>query len=165
MTRPEGNAPALEPGAAYVVVGGVENYQTTRALGFTLHGFKSTRRKMAQGVRPGDRLLFYLTGVKRFVAVATVTSTPFEDHAPIWSSAKKPGEDYPYRVRIRPERVLDPADGVDAEPLARRMAYTKKWPPSAKPSPRTGRSRPRRDAGEGGRLSPSPGGRVRRPRR
>ena len=26
-----------------------------------------------------------------------------EDHTPIWSNPKKPGEDYPYRVQIEPE--------------------------------------------------------------
>lgn len=114
---------------AYIVVGGPEIFARTRALGFTLHGFKSTRRKLASGIKPGDRLIFYLTGLKRFAGIARVTSEMFEDHTPIWSSAKKPSEDYPYRVRIEPEIVLDEANAVEAEPLAARMTYTKKWPP------------------------------------
>ncbi|MER3420539.1 MAG: EVE domain-containing protein [Chloroflexota bacterium] len=114
---------------AYIVVGGPEIFARTRALGFTLHGFKSTRRKLAAGIKPGDRLIFYLTGLKRFAGIARVTSEMFEDHTPVWSSPKKPAEDYPYRVRIEPEVVLDEADAVAAEPLAQRMTYTKKWPP------------------------------------
>ena len=112
----------------YIVVGGPENFAKTRDLGFTLHGLKSTRRKMAGGIKPGDRLIFYLTGIKRFGGIARVTSAMFEDHTPIWSNAKKAGEDYPYRVQIEPELILDEADYVDAKPLAERMTYTQKWP-------------------------------------
>lgn len=115
---------------AYIVVGGAENFERTRDLGFTMHGLKSTRRKMAAGIKPGDRLVFYLTGLKRFAGIARVTSAMFEDHTPIWSSLKKPNEDYPYRVRIAPEIVLDPSAYVDVRPLAERMTYTKKWPPA-----------------------------------
>jgi hypothetical protein len=113
---------------AYIVVGGPDIFARTRALGFTMHGFKSTRRKLAAGIKPGDRLIFYLTGLKRFAGIARVTSEMFEDHTPIWSSPKKPAEDFPYRVRIEPEIVLDEANAVEAEPLAARMTYTKKWP-------------------------------------
>jgi len=112
----------------YIVVGGPENFARTRALGFTVHGLKSTRRKMAAGIKPGDRLIFYLTGVKRFAGVARVTSEMFEDHAPIWSNVKKPGEDYPYRVRIEPELIPGDGAAVPAQPLAQRMRYTQKWP-------------------------------------
>lgn len=112
----------------YIVVGGPENFARTRALGFTMHGFKSTRRKMAAGVKPGDRLLFYVTGLKQFAGSARVTSEMVEDHAPIWSNPKKPGEDYPYRVQIEPETVLDEGRYVAAQPLAERMTYTQKWP-------------------------------------
>lgn len=125
-------ATAQVPGAdgfnAYIVVGGPENFERTRALGFTMHGLKSTRRKMAAGIRPGDRLVFYLTGIKRFGGAARVTSAMFEDHTPVWSSPKKPGEDYPYRVRIEPDVVLEAPHYVEAQPLAQRMVYTQKWP-------------------------------------
>jgi predicted RNA-binding protein len=114
--------------ASYIVVGGPENFNRTRELGFTMHGLKSTRRKMAAGIKPGDRLIFYLTGVKKFAGVARVTSEMVEDHTPIWSNPKKPGEDYPYRVKIEPEVMLDDGHFVDAQPLAGRMTYTQKWP-------------------------------------
>ena len=126
-TKSTGDATAA-PFNTYIVVGGPENFAKTRALGFTMHGMKSTRRKMAGGIKPGDRLIFYLTGLKRFGGIAKVTSDMFEDHTPIWSNAKKAGEDYPYRVHIEPELILDEADYIDAKPLAERMTYTQKWP-------------------------------------
>ena len=116
--------------SSWIVVGGVENFHKTRDLGFTVHGFKSTRRKMAASVKPGDLLIFYVTGVKRFAGTARIVSEMAEDHTPIWSNPKKPGEDYPYRVRIEPEIVLDDARWVEAAPLAARMTYTQKWPPA-----------------------------------
>ncbi|HEY8491669.1 MAG TPA: EVE domain-containing protein [Dehalococcoidia bacterium] len=112
----------------YIVVGGIDIYRKTRELGFTMHGFKSTRRKLAGGMKPGDKLIFYITGAKKLGSVVTVTSEMFEDHTPVWSSAKKPQEDYPYRVKIQPDLILDEDQFVDAQPLAMQMQYTKKWP-------------------------------------
>ena len=40
----------------WVVVGGPEIFAKTRELGFTRHGFKSTRRNMANSIQPGDLL-------------------------------------------------------------------------------------------------------------
>ncbi len=117
------------PFQAYIVVGGPDKYEKTRELGFTVHGFKSTRRKMAMGIRPGDRVIFYLTGLKQFAGIVRVTTKPFEDHTPIWANPKKPGEDYPYRAGIEPELVLEEPQFVDAQPLAARMTHTKRWPP------------------------------------
>ena len=42
----------------WVVVSGPEIFRKTREMGFTRHGFKSTRRGMAAKIRPGDRLAF-----------------------------------------------------------------------------------------------------------
>ncbi len=52
--------------AHWIVVGGPEIYETTKEMGFTRHGFKSTRRGMAGRVKPGDRMVFYITGKKKF---------------------------------------------------------------------------------------------------
>jgi len=112
----------------WIVVMGPEIYAKTRDLGFTRHGFKSTRRNMAARVAPGDLLAFYVTGRKQFAAVARVTSPMVEDQTRIWQSSKKPEEMYPFRVSIEPVVVLDPADWPDAEPYHDRFGWTQKWP-------------------------------------
>jgi predicted RNA-binding protein len=78
----------------------------------------------------GDKIAYYVTGVKAFAGVATITSAFYEDHAPIWTSSNKKnaGEDYPFRVRIEPDVILDESDFVPAEGIARRMIYASKWP-------------------------------------
>src|SRR5207249_2470393 len=68
----------------WIVVTSPDNWQKTASLGWTLLGLKSTRRKLANSIRPGDRIVAYYTGLKRFGAVLTVASEPFEDHAKIW---------------------------------------------------------------------------------
>uniref|UniRef100_A0A7C2ZYC8 EVE domain-containing protein n=2 Tax=Thermorudis TaxID=1649508 RepID=A0A7C2ZYC8_9BACT len=114
----------------WIVVGSPENFEATRQHGFTVQGFKSRHRKKAEQMKPGDKLVYYLTGEKAFAAIATVTSTSFEDHTPIWRSKdpKKQAEDYPWRVKIEPEIVLPEGEHVPAEPVARQMQYTRKWP-------------------------------------
>ncbi|MGE5594918.1 MAG: EVE domain-containing protein [Hyphomicrobiales bacterium] len=112
----------------WIVVGGPEIFATTRDLGFTRHGFKSTRRGMAQKIQPGDRLAFYITGRKQFAGIAEITSGMVEEQTRIWQSAKKPNEMYPFRVGIKPVIILDEEDWLDAEPYHDRFSWTQKWP-------------------------------------
>ena len=113
----------------WIVVGSPENFRIAVDRGFDLFGFKSTRRRETGAMRPGDKLIFYLTGVMKFGGIASVTSEAFEDHTPVFRSEKKPGEDYPFRVRTNADVVLDEGDWLDAKEWAPRMEYTKKWPP------------------------------------
>jgi hypothetical protein len=114
----------------WIIVGSPDNYAATRAQGFSVQGIKSRHRKKAETMRPGDRIIWYITGVKAFAGYATITSEYFEDHTPIWKSRdpKKDAEDYPFRVNISPVITLDDADFVAAEPIARQMTYVAKWP-------------------------------------
>ena len=112
----------------FIVVTSADNWQKTASMGWKLLGLKSTRRKLANSFKPGDRVVAYYTGVKQFGAILRVTSECFEDHDPVWGSPNKPNEDYPYRVETEPELVLEPGKLIDAGELAQRMAYTKKWP-------------------------------------
>ena len=110
--------------ADWIVVGSEENFEIAKARGFDLFGFKSTRRGESAKMRPGDRLVFYLTGIMKLGGIARVESETFEDHTPIFKSEKKPGEDYPFRVRTAPEIILEPADYLDVKELAPRLEYT-----------------------------------------
>ncbi|HYH13035.1 MAG TPA: EVE domain-containing protein [Thermomicrobiales bacterium] len=116
----------------WILVSSPENLRATRERGFTVQGIKSRHRKKAEQMRPGDKLIFYLTGKKVFAATATVTSEYFESDEPIWTSknTKRDGspEDYPFRVDIEPELVADESAWIDAEPVARQMIHARKWP-------------------------------------
>lgn len=114
----------------WVIVSGIDNFRASRELGFTVQGMKSRHRKKAERMRPGDRLVYYVTGIKAFGGIVEVTGPSFESHEPIWKSKdpKKDAEDYPWRVPVRPETILDEGDFIPAEPLARQMAYVGRYP-------------------------------------
>lgn len=114
----------------WIIVGSLENFRTTREQGFTIQGIKSRHRKKAEQMRPGDRMTWYVTGVKAFAGTATITSEYFEDHTVIWKSTNKKRDDelYPYRFEIEADTVLDEESFVDAEPVARQMTHVGKWP-------------------------------------
>jgi predicted RNA-binding protein len=112
----------------WMIVSSPENLRKTREHGFTIQGIKSRHRRRAEAIRPGDRILYYVTGRMAFAATVSVTSAMYEDHSPLWRSARR-DEDYPWRVHIRPELIPEEADWVPAKALAYRLEYVRKWPP------------------------------------
>jgi hypothetical protein len=116
----------------WIIVGSPDNFARTEELGFTVQGIKSRHRKKAERMKPGDKIVFYLTGKKAFGGIATITSPYFESHERIWQSGdpKKEAEDYPFRVKIEPDVALPADQGIPAEPIARQMTYVSKWPPA-----------------------------------
>lgn len=114
----------------WILVSSYDNWERTVERNFTIQGMKSRHRKKAEQMRPGDKIIYYVTGLKAFAGIATITSTYVEDHEPIWVSgnAKRAGEDYPFRVRIERDIVLPKAEFVPAEGIARQMIYASKWP-------------------------------------
>ena len=77
-------------------------------LGFTVQGLKSRHRKKAERMKPGDKMVYYVTGQKAFGGIVTIESPYFESHEAIWMSGdpKKAAEDYPFRVKISPDVIL-----------------------------------------------------------
>jgi len=112
----------------WMVVSSPDNFRKTRELGFSIQGLKSRHKRRVETMRVGDRILYYVTGRMAFAATVTVASPMYEDHTPIWRSARR-DEDYPWRVHIRPEVVLDDPDWVPAKDIAYRLDYVRKWPP------------------------------------
>ena len=113
--------------SAWLVTGSPENFGRTRDLGFSVQGFKSRqRKKVLEQMRPGDGLVYYLSGVQAFGGTVTIQSEGYEDHEVIWQS--KPGEDYPFRVKISPDVVLEEEQWVPSEVVAPGLAYVQKWP-------------------------------------
>ena len=105
-----------------------ENFAITKDLGFTLHGLGPKYRRRVERMRPDDRVLFCVSGLRKWVATATITSRYFEDNTPIWKSVSRNGG-FPYRVNLAPDIVVDEADYIDALILAPRLEYVKRWAP------------------------------------
>ena len=112
----------------WMVVESLENFEITKELGFTLHGVGRKYRRRAQRMQPDDRVLYYVTGTRKWTAITTITSHSFEDHTPIWKSNGRE-DGYPFRVKMAPQIVLDGEDCIDALILAPRLEYVKRWAP------------------------------------
>jgi hypothetical protein len=117
------------PGSHWMIVMSPENFEITRERGFDVVGLKSRHRKKAERMALGDRILFYVAGSQLFPLTATVTSTFFEDHAPIWVSTERRPDVSPWRVRVRPDVSLHWYEYLDARQIAPRMLYVKRWAP------------------------------------
>lgn len=111
----------------WMIVCNEKNFGITRDLNFTVQGLKSQYRRKVQRVEPGDRLLFYISGIRKFTATATLTSTYREEDTPVWE--KEGSTDWPYRINIKPDVVLDEAQYIQAGLLAHRLDYIRRWPP------------------------------------
>ena len=112
----------------WMIVGTEENFRITQERGFTIQGVTSRQQRKARRMQPGDRILYYLKDALAFSGTANVTSEYREEHTVIWHSAKT-GEDYPFRVDIKPEVTLKDEQWVDAKQLGPTLEYVRKWPP------------------------------------
>lgn len=112
----------------WMVASSLENFHVTRGLKFTIQGMMSRQRRKAQRMEPGDRLVYYVTGVQGFGATATITSQCTEDHEAIWKSEGRE-DDFPWRVNIRAEVALEDEQFLDAREIGPRMEYVRRWPP------------------------------------
>lgn len=114
----------------WIIVGSPENFAATREHDFTIQGMKTRQRKKAARMKPGDKIIYYITGKKAFGGIATITSEAFEDSTIIWKSnnSKRQEEVYPHRVNIEPDVILDEDNFLDAEEPALKTKYVQKWP-------------------------------------
>src|SRR5207302_9160549 len=117
------------PGSHWLITLSPENYAITRDQHFSLLGLRSRHRKKAERVAVGDRVLYYVLSDRTFPATATVTSAYFEDRHPIWINHERRDDPFPYRVHTQPNLVLEAGEGLDAEAIAPRLLYLKRWAP------------------------------------
>ena len=116
----------------WMVVETPKNFEISKRLGFTVHGLGARYRRRARRMEPDDRVLFYISGIRKWAATASITSRYFEDRKPIWESNGS-REDFPYRVKMSPSIVLDEEEYIDALYLAPRLDYVKRWEPERWP--------------------------------
>jgi hypothetical protein len=117
------------PGSHWLITLSPENYSITRQGHLALLGLRSRHRKKAERVAVGDRVLYYVLTQRIFPATATVTSAYFEDRHPVWINPERRDDPFPYRVHTHPNLVLEPGEGLDAEAIAPRLLYLKRWAP------------------------------------
>ncbi len=117
-----------ESPTTWVLTGSTDNFAVTRELGFKLIGFKERRRKQAQAMEVGDRIIFYLTKVMAFGGAVTISSDLFEDRDPVWPGKPGSPDPYPWRRATEPELTLDEGDWIAAESVKDELEHIGKWP-------------------------------------
>jgi len=119
---------------SYVLTGSPDNFRATRERRFSVIGMKEGRRRLAEAIEVGDRIVLYLTQVQAFGAIIRVTGPMYEDREPI--SPGKPalpgkpgtGDPYPWRFETEPEIVLPEDSFLPAEEMADELEHVRKWP-------------------------------------
>jgi predicted RNA-binding protein len=115
-------------GKTWVLTGSLANFRVTREHGFRVIGAKEGRRRMAERIEPGDRIVFYVTGVQAFGGIVRVTSEMYEDRSKIWPGKPSKPDPYPWRFETEPEAVLEENEFVPAVDLAPELEHVRKWP-------------------------------------
>ena len=112
----------------WILTGSLDNFRATRKHGFRVAGMKEMRRRMAETMAPGDRIVFYVTGVQAFGAIARITGEMYEDRTKIWPGKPGKADPYPWRFATEPELVLEEDEFLPAEGIAQRLEHVRKWP-------------------------------------
>lgn len=89
-----------------------------KAAGGRVSGFRESRWKTVQKIKPGDYFLCYLTGVSRFIGILEVTDIPYRDSKPIWKD-----EDFPCRLKVKVVAELEPDTAVPVLELRDRLTF------------------------------------------
>lgn len=92
-------------------------WQEFLEAGGEVSGFRESRWKTVQRIKPGDYFLCYLTGVSRFVGALEVTSKPYKDDTLIWSD-----EVFPCRIRVKVVVALTPETAVPIHQLRNELS-------------------------------------------
>ena len=112
----------------WILTGSPENLAATAELGYTLIGMKERRRRQAEQMEPGDRIVLYATRVMAFAASIRLTSGMFEDRAKVWPGKPGAADSYPWRFESEPELVLDEQFWLPAEEVKHSLEHIRKWP-------------------------------------
>lgn len=93
-------------------------WQEFQAAGAKVTGFREHNWKRASTIKPGDLLLCYLVGVKRWVGLLEVTGERYKDDSPIYSE-----ETFPVRFPVKPLVLLTPEQGVPMESFHGKLSF------------------------------------------
>ena len=62
------------PSNFWMIANNERNFRITQERGFSVMGLKSQHRRKVQRISEDDRILLYVTHIRRFVATVTATS-------------------------------------------------------------------------------------------
>lgn len=115
---------------AWINVGSPENFEVLRERGFDFSPWKSSRKKQTGEIQPGDRIVYYLTGVVQFGGIVEATGTMYEDTTDVGlQSETKENEEYPFRVPTKPVLIAEPGQELEVREITDQLEKTRKAGP------------------------------------
>jgi hypothetical protein len=112
----------------WILTGSPENYEATKAHGFTVIGLKERNRNRALEIEVADRIVLYLTRVMAFAGSIRVEGEMYEDRSKVWPGKPGKADSYPWRFQTSPEVVLEEPEWVPAVSLVDDLDHIRKWP-------------------------------------
>lgn len=95
----------------------LETWHEFKEAGGSISGFRNSRWSRTQKIKPDDRMLCYVVGLKRWIGVLKVVGEPAYSEEPrIWAS-----NPFPARVAVEIELELNPETAVPARDLLPEM--------------------------------------------
>ena len=88
--------------------------------GANVSGFRESKRKIVEKVRPGDYLICYVIGISRLIGVLEVKSTYYYDETPLWED-----EVFPCRLKVELIYSLKPKAAVPVHDLRDKLSMFK----------------------------------------
>src|SRR5208337_4264758 len=85
----------------------VATLEEFQKAGAKVSGFRERRFPTCEQIKPGDKLLCYVTGISRWVGVLRVTKPVYRSEERIWDM-----EVFPIRLGVEPEILLPPEHGI-----------------------------------------------------
>ena len=96
----------------------VRSWTEFKANGAQVMGFNEKKAAAAARLRPGDRLLCYLTKRSTFVAILEVTGPSYQDSTHIWTDGL-----FPVRLPVKVVSELSPLAGLPVHLLLGKLSF------------------------------------------
>lgn len=90
-----------------------ENFQNLKEDNFPSFGFPPKSRKLAAGIKPGDKCVIYISKRQKLGIICQITSGTYSDE----------DEDYPLRVNTQPELLLTDEELLDVKKLVPHLSF------------------------------------------
>ena len=105
----------------WLVVTSAANFKQDRAvLKFLVQGLPLRFVKSLKRMEVGDRIVYYIMGLQKFGATATISGEYFEDYSKLWTDSD---EMWPARRPSQPDLVLEDDELVDAKKLVPELSF------------------------------------------
>lgn len=108
----------------WLVVTSPKNFKYDREkLNFKSQGLAHRFRKQVKKMNEGDRVAYYIMGLQRFGATATITGEYYYDESKLWTDDD---EMWPARRPSKPNIVLEDDELVDTKKLVPNLSFIEK---------------------------------------